>query len=520
MRAKALLKQDFGTFAEVFAAQVAERPDHPALIEGERVITYHELGALTARMAAALQRDGAGPGGAAAICAANTSAAYVAAFVAALRAGAAAAPLALSSTPQALFAMLQDCAPPVVFLDAAADQALAPFLGQIDLRRVAMDGSDAGEALDAWMAPEGAVPAPFDAGPLDAFNIIYSSGTTGAPKGIVQPHRMRWSQIGRGGYPAHSVTMISTPLYSNTTLVSLLPTLANGATAVLMPRFEAGAFLRLAARWRATHAMLVPVQYRRILEHPDFDTYDLSSFELKFCTSAPFAPDLKGEVLRRWPGGLVEFFGMTEGGVTFKLAAHERPDKLHTVGQPLPGHEVRLIDEAGFEVAPGEIGEVVGRSTTMMVGYHNRPGATADAQWTSPDGKLFIRTGDVGRLDDEGFLTLLDRRKDVIISGGFNVYPSDLEAEMAAHPAVAECAVVGVVSRRWGETPVGFAALKPGAAVTAEALRDWTNARLGKTQRLADLEFVDALPRNAIGKVLKRELRDGYRGPALDGETQ
>ncbi len=517
MTARDLLAQDFGLFAEVFAAQAAERGGHPALIEGDRVVSYAELGQLTNRIAAALQRDGVGQGGVAAICAAAASIEYVAAFVGTLRAGAAAAPLALSSTPQALAGMLADCGAGVVFLDRAAGAALSPFAGTLSARRVALDASEAGAALDAWLPGPDAAPADFEAGPLDAFNLIYSSGTTGAPKGIVQPHRMRWAQIGRGGYPAAAVTMISTPLYSNTTLVSLLPTLANGGTAVLRPRFDAGEFLRLAQRWRATHAMLVPVQYRRILEHPDFDACDLSSFELKFCTSAPFPAELKAEVLRRWPGGLVEFYGMTEGGGTFKLAAHERPDKLHTVGQPLPGHDIRLIDDDGRQLRAGEIGEVVGRSTTMMVGYHNRPDQTADAQWISPEGDRFIRTGDVGRFDDEGFLTLLDRRKDLIISGGFNVYPSDLEAELARHPAVAECAVVGVDSRRWGETPVGFAALRPGQAVTAEALRAWTNARLGKTQRLSDLVIIDVLPRNPIGKVLKRDLRDAYAGPALDG---
>ena len=309
--------------------------------------------------------------------------------------------------------------------------------------------------------------------------------------------------------------MISTPLYSNTTLVSFLPTISNGGTAVLMPKFDAEQFLKLSEKHHATHAMLVPVQYRRLMDRPDFDSYDLSAYQMKFSTSAPFAAVLKADILKRWPGGLVEFYGMTEGGGSCGLQCHEFPDKLHTVGRPLPGHDIRLIDEDGKEVAQGEIGEVVGRSGAMMVGYHNQPGKTSEAEWWSPAGDRYIRTGDVGRFDEDGFLTLMDRKKDMIISGGFNIYPSDLEAELVQHEAVLEAAVVGVPSAAWGETPVAFVSLKPGERIEPDALKAWMNARVGKTQRLADLQVVDALPRSHIGKVLKRELRDAYRGAAL-----
>ncbi len=299
-----------------------------------------------------------------------------------------------------------------------------------------------------------------------------------------------------------------------------------GGTAVLMPKFEVARYLELAQRHRATHSMLVPVQYARLMAHPEFGRHDLTAFRMKFCTSAPFAAALKADILRRWPGGLIEYYGMTEGGGTVVLKAHEYPHKLATVGQPAEGHDIRLIDEAGKEVAHGEVGEVVGHSPAMMRGYHRQPDKTREAEWYAPDGKRFIRTGDVGRFDAGGFLTLMDRRKDMIISGGFNVYPSDLEAVLVQNPAVAEAAVVGVASQRWGETPVAFVVV--GASLlairssrassllreTATELRDWANARLGKTQRLAAVEIVDALPRSAIGKILKRELRDTFVPPA------
>jgi acyl-CoA synthetase (AMP-forming)/AMP-acid ligase II len=277
-----------------------------------------------------------------------------------------------------------------------------------------------------------------------------------------------------------------------------------------MPKFDAGVWLALAEAERVTHTMLVPVQYRRLLAHPDFERRDLGAFVAKFCTSAPFDAALKADALRRWPGALIEFYGMTEGGGTCILDARAHPDKLHTVGLPAEGHDIRLIDEAGVEVAPGEAGEVVGRSGAMMSGYHGRPELTREAEWYSPEGLRFIRTGDVGRFDADGFLSLIDRRKDLIISGGFNLYPSDLEAELRRHPAVHDVAVVGVPSPEWGETPVAFVERQAGDATDPDTLRRWLNARVGKTQRLHALRFVDELPRSPIGKVLKRELRAAW----------
>ena len=493
----------------VLAAYARERPHHPAVVQGGEVLDYAALDARLHRVAAALQRDGIGEGAVAAICA-GMSANYAISFLGIVRAGAAVAPLAPSVTAETLGAMVADCGARVIFLDRAAGGLLDASGVPVAARRVALDGSDAGEDFEAWLAPPGTVSRPALLEPGDAFNIIYSSGTTGMPKGIVQSHGMRWVQIKRVTFDAASVTVISTPLYSNTTLVSFLPTLGAGGTVVLMAKFEAGEFLRLSVEHGATHAMLVPVQYHRIMTHPDFARFDLSRFRMKFSTSAPFAAALKADVLARWPGGLVEFYGMTEGGGSCMLLAHEFPNKLHTVGQPMEGHDIRLIDEAGIEVAPGEMGEVVGRSAAMMVGYHNQPAKTREAEWFSPDGERYIRTGDVGRFDEDGFLVLMDRRKDMIISGGFNIYPSDLEAELAKHPAVEESAVVGAPSEQWGETPVAFVVLRSGFSTDTEALKAFVNGRVGKTQRLADVRFAEVLPRSAIGKVLKRELRDSY----------
>jgi len=506
MTAEQMLAEPFGTLSDLVAAHARDRGHRAALVMDDRSVTYAELDRAMDRITAALQRDGGRPGQAVSILS-GTSIGYALAFLGALRAGQVPAPVAPSVTGDQAAAMVTDAGASHLFLDAdgaglLGDRPLSPI-------RVMLD------ALDDWTGPADAAPAPVAIGPDDPFNIIYSSGTTGTPKGIVQPHAMRWAHVARAaGGIGTDVVLCSTPLYSNTTLVSFLPALARGGTAVLMRKFDARRFLELAERHRATHAMLVPVQYARILADPEFDRFDLASFVLKTCTSAPFPPALKADALARWPGRLVEFYGMTEGGGTCALDATAHPDKLHTVGPPLPGHDIRLIDEDGREVAPGEVGEVVGRSPAMMTGYRNRADATAEATWHDADGRRFVRHGDVGRFDADGFLILMDRRKDLIISGGFNVFPSDLEPILASHPAVLDGAVVGVPSDRWGETPVGFYVPRADAAEEADAILAWFNDRVGRTQRLSALHPLTELPRSAIGKVLKRELRDLATGAA------
>jgi long-chain acyl-CoA synthetase len=249
--------------------------------------------------------------------------------------------------------MIGDCSAKILFLDRETGEALEGVSAAGRATPVALDDSAAGKSLSRWLGPEGAKPAAVGFRPDWPFNIHLLVGHDRRPRGIVQPHVMRWRQLSRTSY-RDAVTLVSTPLYSNTTLVVFIPTLAHGGTAVLLPKFDAGEFLRLSERRRVTPAMLVPVQYRRIMERPDFDGYDLSSYVMKASTSAPFSAALMAEVLSRWPGGLVEFYGMTEGGGSTMLAAHEFPHKLHTVGQPMPGHDIRLIDE-GAAKSPREM---------------------------------------------------------------------------------------------------------------------------------------------------------------------
>jgi acyl-CoA synthetase (AMP-forming)/AMP-acid ligase II len=228
------------------------------------------------------------------------------------------------------------------------------------------------------------------------------------------------------------------------------------------------------------------------------------------CTSAPLRAALKREIVERWPGQLLEIYGMTEGGGACILDATAYPDKLDTVGQPAFGAEFKILDDNGRELPQGEIGEIAGRSGIMMKGYHNQPSATDAMIWYDAAGNTFFKSGDMGYFDEDGFLHLSDRKKDMIISGGFNVYATDLEKVLLSHPDVTDAAVIAVPSEQWGETPLAFVVLRDGADQGAEELRTWANGRLGKPQRISEVVFLESLPRSPIGKVLKRELRAPY----------
>lgn len=505
-----LLGQPFGSLPELVAYHAAHQPGHPALILDDRTVDYAHLKAGMDRVAATLQRDGLKPGDAMAVCA-GTAIEYVFAFLGALRAGVAVAPLAPSTTAENLDAMLANCGARLLLRDHEVATTRWPVQARDGLTCIALDDApEAGKAWSTWLAKEGVAPAPIAPQPDWPFNIIYSSGTTGVPKGIVQSWSMRWAHIRRArrnGYGADTISLASTPLYSNTTLVAVIPTLALGGTLVLMRKFDAAKYLKLAERHRATHTMLVPVQYQRLMRCPDFDAADLHTLTNRFCTSSPFSAELKAEVLSRWPGRLIEYYGLTEGGLRCELHCHEFPNKLHTVGRPPADAIIKFIDDNGHEQPPGVDGEIVGHSQGMMTGYYGLPEKTRAAEWFDAEGRRYIRSGDVGHMDEDGFVVLGDRKKDMIISGGFNIYPTDIEQVLMRNADVSECAVIGVPSERWGETPVAFVVHKPDAQAQADDLKEWLNARVGKTQRVAELRFVDRLPRSGIGKVLKRELR-------------
>ena len=486
-------------------------PDRLALTDGQRDVTWGEFDRHVNRIARNLIAQGIGPGDNVAMLGSN-SVSYVEVLFATIRAGACAVPLSSYVTARTRAAMVRDSESRLLFVSKNYETEMRPLAEDMGLPSSKILPLDS-DFLAHFMAPMPDTPPLVEACSDRGFNLIYSSGTTGIPKGIMQSRRYRACESesvrSRFGLNMHTRTIVATPLCSNTTLFFLTAVLSAGGTCMLMEKFDSISWLALADSWRPTDVVLVPVQYRRLLDHPDFDRFDLSSFRNKFCTSAPMPAKTKAEILERWPaGGFAELYGMTEGGVGTTLRAHEHPDKLDTVGIPNPGVEMFVIDEEGRVLPPGEIGELVGRSPSMMTGYYGREKETAEASWFDDKGRRFQRSGDNGWFDADGFVHLLDRKKDVIISGGFNVYAIDLENVLMQHPDVVETAVIATPSREWGETPVAYAVLRGNAS--CEAIRLWANERLGKSQRIARVVEVAELPRSPIGKVLKRELRERF----------
>jgi long-chain acyl-CoA synthetase len=368
-----------------------------------------------------------------------------------------------------------------------------------------------------WTSWDEAVAAAGDAEPPDAgirpddpYNIIYSSGTTGLPKGIVLSHRTRiaYATIFASSWrmTPESVVLHAGSLVFNGAFLTLVPALFLGATFVLMKQFDPDRFVEIVAKEKVTHVFLVPSQLVALLATPGFGEATVGSLEMVGSVGAPFHGEHKEELVRRLPGRFTELYGLTEGFMT--ILDREAPrEKLSTVGAPPPLFEMRIVTAEGREAAPGEIGEIVGRSPLLMDGYYGRPEQTAEAVRGG-----WLYSGDLGSVDEDGYLTLADRKKDMIISGGINVFPRDIEEVAARHEAVREVAVFGVPHPKWGEAPVAAVILSQPDAISAEKLRAWINDRVGAAyQRVHEVVFHEDFPRSAAGKTLKREMRERYR---------
>lgn len=430
--------------------------------------------------------------------------------------GAVLVPLSPLLMPSGLASLLRDSGADCLI----TQRALAPLLDQVraELPGLAadhvlmVDGPEADYPDYAALlktCPEGggeAVPVAAD----DIFNIMYTSGTTGMPKGIIHSHFVRsmYATLFASAWrmSPESVVLHTGAIVFNGAFVTLMPCFYLGARYLLQRQFDAEEAIEIIARERVTHTMMVPAQIIAVLSAPNFSPEKLSSLEMILSLGAPLYQEYKDRLNSLLPDRFYELYGLTEGFWTI-LDKTQSLRKSGSVGAPPAFYEMRIVREDGSDAPPGEVGEIVGRGPSLMGGYYGRPDLTVQA---IRDGWLF--TGDLGHTDSEGYLYLVDRKKDMIDSGGVKVYPKDVEEVAARHPAVREVAVFGVAHEKWGETPVAAVVLNAGATVSADELRDWINERVGaRYQRLHAVQIMDDFPRNAAGKTLKREMRDAYQ---------
>jgi acyl-CoA synthetase (AMP-forming)/AMP-acid ligase II len=490
--------------------------DRPALIDGAVTMSWHEFAAATARVANGLAALGVRPHERVAVLMDSRLETVLTVF-GIVRAGAVAVPLNVSINDTAVAAMCADAGCVAMF-------ASGHHCGRIDALRSsgslrARDFIGCDSPREAWLdfqafiggqnvsLPEVVI------APDDECNLIYSSGTTALPKGIIHTHacRMYWAYDAALAlrYRNGCRTLFSLGLFSNISWVTMLSTILVGGTMVLLRTFSPQEALAVIEAEDITHGAFVPVQLERLLAYSERRAFRTDSLETLMCCGSPLRPEAKRGFANEFDCQLIELYGLTEGLMTI-LEPEELERKVLSVGKPVLGTEIRILGEDDREVAAGEIGEIVGRGRLVMAGYHARDEANREATWLDPNGAQWLRTGDLGRIDAEGFLYIVDRKKDMILSGGQNIFPADIESVIREHPVVADVAVIGIASDRWGESPLAVVVRHPGHDVVAAELREWTNARVGKQQRVSGVVWRDSLPRNPNGKVLKRELRQEY----------
>jgi len=435
--------------------------------------------------------------------------------------GFAAVPLNVSVSDEGVLTLIRDSGAKALIashehvgrLVAMGDELPAELTGRMIGHAGAGASAEGFTEYTAWRDHHQARESGYPVTAGDECNIIYSSGTTGLPKGIVHSHQCRaawaYDMALALRYHGGARTLCSLGLYSNITWVAMLATFWCGGTIVVTPSFDAEGFLATVEDERVTHSAMVPVQFQRIMEHPALGRYDISSLDSLMCCGSPLQEPLKRRIYDEICSGFIELYGLTEGLVT-TLQPEDAELRMNSVGRPCPGQDIVILGNDDEVLPAGEAGEIVGYSRLLMTGYLNRDDANEEATWADGEGRRWLRTGDIGRLDDEGFLYLVDRKKDMILSGAQNIYPADIEAVATRHPGVADIAVIGVPSEKWGETPLAVVVPTGDEATDAGALAAWINERVGKQQRVAGVVFIEELPRNPNGKVLKRELRKDY----------
>jgi fatty-acyl-CoA synthase len=493
-------------------------PHKVALVFESEQRTYRDLDRRSDQLAFALGQRGVGRGDRVALVLHN-GLELVEALFACAKLGAVSVPVNFRLVAEEIAYILEDSAAAGVLSGAGLSEVAAEAAAGVQAVRLHLATTGIAGAEDYEAALRDAPPQPLVA-PRDddVAMLLYTSGTTGRPKGAMLTHRSvvltTLSWIAEMQASARDVWLSGQPLFHIGGINGLLPFVTLGATAVITPStgFDAQHMLDLLERHAVTMCIFVPTQWDQICKHPNTADVDLGRLRVAMWSASPAKRDTLERLSQTFPeAAIVSAYGQTEmAGATTLLKGDDALRKMGSVGRPMLGIDLRIMDDDGSEVEPGEVGEVVYQGPTIMAGYHARPEATAEAFAGG-----WFHSGDLARLDDEGYLWLVDRKKDLIVSGGENVYPAEIERVLREHPAVADVAVVGVAHPRWGETPLAF--IVAAGEVVMDDLREHCRRRLASYKKPSDYVVVDELPRNAAGKVLKRLLRDAHltKGEAL-----
>lgn len=498
---------------EILALHGKWKGRKPAIICGDTYLNWHSFNIETNKVANALTAANIGPGNTVGVVMSNCIE-MVEVLVGVMKSGACSVPINLSVTDGALAAMLRDADVKLIFTTPEHKARVAA----LNASNHDADIIDTAENYQSFKSSASATNPTIHIQEDAPLNIIYSSGTTGMPKGIVHTHRGRrdWAydlSIALR-YSSAARTLCTIGLYSNISWVGMLCTLLAGGTLVIEKSFDARSALRTIEARKITNFAMVPIQLQRMYEMVQEETYDLSSVSAIMSCGSPLHAELKSDLFKLLGDTVViELFGLTEGIIT-TLDPEEAQGRMASVGKPLIGTDIKIIGDDDQEVMAGQSGEIVGCGRIVMPGYLNQPDATHEATWVDENGKAWLRTGDIGQLDDEGYLYIVDRKKDMILSGGQNIYPQDIEALLIKHADISDVAVIGVPCPRWGETPLAVIVPKTGAQIDVQGIQSWANGQLGKQQRIAHVVFTEDLPRNPNGKILKRELRTQYKDMA------
>ncbi len=436
-------------------------------------------------------------------------------FFAAAKTGLVVVPLGTRLTPRELAFIVEDAGLSALVYDGAFAGTVRDLAPLADVPTwIALDEPAAPGHLRWGAEVRAAAAAPFErtpCGPEDLLALLYTSGTTGKPKGVMVPHRMvAWNGLATTiawQLREEDVSPIFTPLYHAGGLGAfLVPIVTIGGTVVLHAGFDPEEVWRTVGAERCTVVLGVPTIWKLLLEHPSFAAADLSSVRWLISGGAPL-PLYLVEAYQARGIAFKQGYGLTEVGVNcFSMTVEESVARRGSIGKPMPFTEARLVREDGHDAAGEEVGELLLRGPHVCLGYWGQPEATAAAL----DADGWFRTGDLARRDADGFYTIAGRRKDMLISGGVNVYPAEIEGELLLHPKVQDAAVVGVPHPTWGEMGVAFVVPRPGESLDAEELLAFAAGRLARYKLPRAVVFRDALPRTAYGKVVKGELRDAW----------